>query len=474
MKVIRDVINQKIKYKLTKGRYPTSAGTTLASSKRSYPVTITHWKDFEANAANDTDDDNLELSEKEPLAYTLKKSEEVNSEENVRQRIFIDIAEPLSCCFDGTMYVGDCGVHSRDKTNNQNNSLGLSVFPVAKVDILCRNHDDYIVGFGVVKTYWSLSDMPADGDEICRRYHLGLTEDKNWRRVIAQLYGYLIDHCCTYGFTTNYNSTWFCRVGDNDSLTISNGIPCDFFVEESDFAPSMSTTNNDSSSGLSNSKTSSYSFRKRQPSSDSSSSSSSSISGKKRSSEYIAEEVAESHNGQRQNSYLRCMYHFVKIANRNTIKFPTTRGNTRRDSKDFESINEKDAESSSKHCDDSSHSDSQHNVSPGLGGGGDGGGRDGTGGSNKRCGGSEGDDYIDSQPFNLSKTAFLLSRAMEVLGSGRRGIVFKYELEEGSDDTQTEKQCCAVKLVDLERIGNHEALHAELATYKLLQDVQGE
>jgi hypothetical protein len=63
---------------------------------------------------------------------------------------------------------------------------------------------------------------------------------------------------------------------------------------------------------------------------------------------------------------------------------------------------------------------------------------------------------------------------METLGSGRRGLVFKYELEEGSDDTQTEKQCCAVKLVDLEKIGNHEALHAELATYKRLQDVQGE
>ena len=149
---------------------------------------------------------------------------------------------PLSCCFVGTMYAGDFGVHSRDKTNNQKNSLGLSVFPVAKADILCRNHDDYIVGVGEVKTDWSLSDMPADGDEICSRYQLGLTEDNNWRRVIAQLYGYLIDQCCTYGFITNYNSTWFCKARDYDSLTISNGIPCDFFVKESDLAPSMSTT----------------------------------------------------------------------------------------------------------------------------------------------------------------------------------------------------------------------------------------
>ena len=344
------------------------------------------------------------------------------------------------------------------------NSLGLSKIPVAKADIICRNDDDYIVGVGEVKTDWSLTDMPANGDEICSRYQLGLTEDKKWRRVIAQLYRYLIDQCCTYGFITNYNSTWFCKVGDNDSSAISNGIPCDFFVEESNFVPSMSTTNNDSNSVLSNSKTSSYILHSSQPSSNSSSSSisnSSSISGKKRSSEHIAEEVLDSHNGQRQNSYLRCMYHFMKIANKNTIEFPTTSGKIRRDSVEYE----KEAESNSKHCDDSSHSDSQQNVSPGGGGGGG-----GAGGSNhKRCGGNEGDENIDTQQLNLSKTAFLLSRAMRILGSGRRGIVFKYELEEGS-----EKQCCAVKLVDLERIGNHKALHAELATYKLLQYVQGE
>ena len=47
-------------------------------------------------------------------------------------------------------------------------------------------------------------------------------------------------------------------------------------------------------------------------------------------------------------------------------------------------------------------------------------------------------------------------------------MVFKYE--PAGSNGQNEKHC-AVKLVDLERTGNHEALHAELETYKLLEGV---
>ena len=50
-------------------------------------------------------------------------------------------------------------------------------------------------------------------------------------------------------------------------------------------------------------------------------------------------------------------------------------------------------------------------------------------------------------------------------------MVFKYE--PAGSSVQNEKHC-AVKLVDLERIGNHETLHAELETYKLFEGVQGE
>ena len=56
-----------------------------------------------------------------PLAYTSKKSEEVDSEENVRQRIFFDIATPLNCCSVGKMHVGDSGVR-----NTARNDFGLS------------------------------------------------------------------------------------------------------------------------------------------------------------------------------------------------------------------------------------------------------------------------------------------------------------------------------------------------------------
>ena len=102
--------NQRIEHKLQKSGYATRTGSTRAAN-RVYPATVTHWENFEANAADDTGDDNLEVTGM-PLAYTLKESEEVDSEENVRQRIFIDIARPLNCCSVGKMHVGDSGVRN--------------------------------------------------------------------------------------------------------------------------------------------------------------------------------------------------------------------------------------------------------------------------------------------------------------------------------------------------------------------------
>ena len=74
-----------------------------------------------------------------PLACTLKKSEEVDSEENVRQRIFINIATPSNCCSVGKMHVGDSGVR-----NAARNDFGLSKFSVTNMDILCRNSAEYM------------------------------------------------------------------------------------------------------------------------------------------------------------------------------------------------------------------------------------------------------------------------------------------------------------------------------------------
>ena len=102
--------NQRIEHKLQKSGYATRTGSTRAAN-RVYPATVTHWENFEANAADDTGDDDLEVTGM-PLAYTLKESEEVDSEENVRQRIFIDIARPLNCCSVGKMHVGDSGVRN--------------------------------------------------------------------------------------------------------------------------------------------------------------------------------------------------------------------------------------------------------------------------------------------------------------------------------------------------------------------------
>ena len=459
--------NQRIEFKLQKSGYATRTGSTRAATIV-YPATVTHWENFEANAADDTGDDDLEVTDM-PLAYTLKESKEVDSEENVRQRIFIDISTPLNCCSVGKMHVGDSGV--RNAANILRNDIGLSKFSLTNMDIICRNSADYIFAVGEVKTEWSSHDMPINGGELSSRYQVGSSENKKWQRIIAQLFGYQIDQCCTYGFISNYNTTWFCKVGV-DSLAISNGIPCDFYEKESAPLTDISTTtmsstsnsnndsNNDSNSGLSNSKKSHYDLRSSQPSSDCSSSS---ISGTKRSSEHI-EEVEDSNNGRRQNSYLRCMYHFMKIAKNNTIEFPAATKKIRRDSAEFQSNNNNEAESNSKRCDDSSQDDSQ-DVSPDKTGSQ---GQDSnakTEGS-KRCGGSEGDG-VDG----LNKTAFSLSRAVGVLGRGRRGMVFKYEPAGSSG--QNEKHC-AVKLVDLERTGNQEALHAEMETYKLLEGVQGE
>jgi len=100
------------------------------------------------------------------------------------------------------------------------------------MDIICRNSAEYIFAVGEVKTEWSSHDMPIDGGELSSRYQVGLPDDRKWKRIIAQLFGYLIDQCCMYGFITNYNTTWFCKVGV-DSLAIFNGIPCDFYEMES-------------------------------------------------------------------------------------------------------------------------------------------------------------------------------------------------------------------------------------------------
>ena len=264
--------NQRIEFKLQKSGYATRTGSTRAATIV-YPATVTHWENFEANAADDTGDDDLEVTDM-PLAYTLKESKEVDSEENVRQRIFIDISTPLNCCSVGKMHVGDSGV--RNAANILRNDIGLSKFSLTNMDIICRNSADYIFAVGEVKTEWSSHDMPINGGELSSRYQVGSSENKKWQRIIAQLFGYQIDQCCTYGFISNYNTTWFCKVGV-DSLAISNGIPCDFYEMASASMSSTSNSNNDSNSDLSNSKKTHYDLRSSQPSC----SCSSSISGMK-------------------------------------------------------------------------------------------------------------------------------------------------------------------------------------------------
>jgi hypothetical protein len=59
----------------------------------------------------------------------------------------------------------------------------------------------------------------------------------------------------------------------------------------------------------------------------------------------------------------------------------------------------------------------------------------------------------------------LVSRIAGVLGGGRLGMVFLYEL--------AHQHFCAVKVVDLVHKENEKALRAELATYALLQELQG-
>jgi hypothetical protein len=66
LKVVRDVINQRIEYNLKKSSYATRTGSTRAAN-RVYPATVTHWENFEVNAADDTDDDDLEITDM-PLA----------------------------------------------------------------------------------------------------------------------------------------------------------------------------------------------------------------------------------------------------------------------------------------------------------------------------------------------------------------------------------------------------------------------
>ena len=114
------MINQWIEYKLKKSGFATRTGSTRAAN-RVYPATVTNWENFEANAA-DTGDDDMEVTDM-PLAYTLKKSEEVDSEENVENFLRYSSHSLDLLCSVGKMHVGDSGVR-----NAARNDFGLSVF----------------------------------------------------------------------------------------------------------------------------------------------------------------------------------------------------------------------------------------------------------------------------------------------------------------------------------------------------------
>jgi hypothetical protein len=79
---------------------------------------------------------------------------------------------------------------------------------------------------GEIKSLSGLQPLPEMGVEICSAYANNALPH-NVRLAIAQLYGYMVDQRCKYGFLTNYNRTWFFFAKNEQVLKVSDAITCD-------------------------------------------------------------------------------------------------------------------------------------------------------------------------------------------------------------------------------------------------------
>ncbi len=211
---------------------PKSPHATTMATTRSYPRSLRPWsKDFNADTQNflATSGGVLDNPSRPPNDIFRNT---VCLEGGIQSMIDDFYHIPMNCVAGRQFTVAGAGNIP-------------STFPGGARNIVTCGADRFAFDdsgvFSVIetKTFWALSQLPANKNILCDQYKSASESDDasepRWR-AISQLYGYMLDQNVSYGVLTTFNMTWL-FYSSGDSLYVSDGFPC--LQEASSTLPSM-------------------------------------------------------------------------------------------------------------------------------------------------------------------------------------------------------------------------------------------
>ena len=196
---------------------PDFTESSTQSDTRTYPRTITHWAEFDAECLNFHALDAFVLTN--PLIQLDPDSLSVTRELHMEALFVTAFALNLSKL---KTHIGRI-----DKT-----SVCTLDSKIGHYDIACWANER-IFAVGELKTFWNLPNRLDDAMIIHDLFVHSRVHDYEhrdlhckWWQAIAQLYGYMIDQNVKYGFLSCFNRTWFVKADINDTIRISNAVHC--------------------------------------------------------------------------------------------------------------------------------------------------------------------------------------------------------------------------------------------------------
>ena len=258
---VREVLNQRLDPLLFLQSDPMAQAYTRPSrhksANHSYPPKLLYWQDFKIRAQNFVQRDIITLNN--PI---WPRNDNVMlpaySEEQVRQRVLIEMALPLNQCGLGDIFVGEIGIRQLDGIENELSARGFKYLG-CKPDLFFGDREG-VFAVGEAKTKISVEKLSENANSVVQIYTRILQKEiaecgyESMTYAIAQLHGYMVKQHCRYGLVTTYDMTWFFKIvsADNNSyaMQISDGVPASYF-SSSQPQPSSSSTSSSSSSNSS-------------------------------------------------------------------------------------------------------------------------------------------------------------------------------------------------------------------------------